>query len=121
MRDGNLSGKYIVERADGQPRHASRYFVMNYSNDPYARSAMRAYADACASSHPALAADLRAVADYHDERAALAKRSSRPSTGNQASGGAAASTDHLVEMVLRRAETDPELAAQLQAALGEQA
>lgn len=68
MDDSGLYGKFLVERHDGVWEPDARYFVLNYASDPHARTALRAYADACETTHPHLAAELRATADYHDDR-----------------------------------------------------
>lgn len=59
-----LFGKFIVQRADGsdQPggkHHGCFYFVLDADHDPHAIPALRAYAEACAETHPQLASDLR--------------------------------------------------------------
>lgn len=56
--------KFDVRRVDGsdQPggkHHGCTYFVLDLDHDPCARPALAAYAAACESTHPALAADLR--------------------------------------------------------------
>lgn len=118
MEDGGLTGKYVVERADGRPSPSTaRFFVLNYASDPYARTALRAYAEACAETHPTLAADLHGAAAYFD---ALAKQKSRnpekPVRGQQGSGAAPATDEALLALVARRAAEDPALAAELRAA-----
>lgn len=57
-----LYRKYHVERVndpDGKHRDCE-YFVLDLVHDKFAAAALRAYADACASEYPALAAGLRA-------------------------------------------------------------
>ena len=59
-----LFRKFDVRRVDGsdQPggkHHGCRYFVLDVDHDPRAHAALTAYAAACESSHPKLAADLR--------------------------------------------------------------
>jgi len=59
-----LRSKYFVSRVDGRDgvngdKANARYFVLDYVNDPYARAALDAYADACEIGLPQLAADLR--------------------------------------------------------------
>jgi hypothetical protein len=59
--------KFIVERTDGQSRpgnkhYGCRYFVLDLTHDQHAPAAMRAYASACAVTHPQLAADI--VAEF---------------------------------------------------------
>lgn len=56
--------KFDVRRVDGsdQPggkHHGCRYFVLDLDHDEHAAAAMRAYAAACAGTHPQLAADLQ--------------------------------------------------------------
>lgn len=66
MQDGNLMGKFMVERADGSIDEASRFFVLDYATDPHARAALVAYAQSCAATHPVLANDLRTAAGYFE-------------------------------------------------------
>jgi hypothetical protein len=114
MHDGTLSGKYLVERADGQSRPSSRYFVLNYAADPYARTAMLRYADACQETHPALAAGIRDVVAYHESRESTRRRDpSKPVRGAQGSGGQVADSDALVELLRRRLSEDAALAAMI--------
>lgn len=68
-----LYQKFRVERTDGRSapgeKHAEcRYFVLDLDHDEFALPAVEAYADACESAHPELAADLRRWA--YDERLA---------------------------------------------------
>jgi len=63
-QDGPLYQKFRVERTDGQSspggKHADcRYFVLDLDHGPYAHAACLAYAEACRSTHPVLAQDLR--------------------------------------------------------------
>lgn len=63
MSEG-LYGKFEVRRRDGrdQPggdKAIARYFVLDYVHDPFARTALAAYADACEGELPQLAVDLR--------------------------------------------------------------
>ena len=56
--------KYEVRRKDGrdQPggdREGAAYFTLDLTHDPYARTALQAYADAAADALPDLVADLR--------------------------------------------------------------
>jgi len=58
-----LYGKFYVSRVDGKDlpfgsKENAKYFVLDYENDPYARKALRAYANACRQEFPDLAADL---------------------------------------------------------------
>lgn len=59
-----LFRKFVVMRVDGSSReggkhHGCEYFVLDMRCDPFAVPALRAYAEACAETHPALADDLR--------------------------------------------------------------
>lgn len=56
--------KFNVARTDGSDapggkHHGCRYFVLDVDHDAHAAAALSAYARACESTHPALAADLR--------------------------------------------------------------
>jgi len=58
-----LYGKFNVSRTDGtdQPggkHYGSRYFVLDVTGDPFAATALLAYARACAEEYPDLARDL---------------------------------------------------------------
>lgn len=58
-----LYEKYFVRRNDGRDRAGedrmdALYFVLDYFHDPYARIALRAYAEACSEEYPLLARDL---------------------------------------------------------------
>lgn len=60
-----LFRKFIVQRVDGSDapggkHHGCEYFVLDMTHDPHAAAALRAYAEACAVTHPQLSADLRA-------------------------------------------------------------
>lgn len=73
MGFGNMSDKtkglyekFSVARTDGSSepggRHENcRYFVLDLDHDPLAIPALRAYAEACAETHPYLSADLCAM------------------------------------------------------------
>lgn len=63
-KDRGLYGKYRVERADG--KNKGPYFVLGYTTDPHARSALATYAAACRDEYPTLAADLRAELLKHE-------------------------------------------------------
>lgn len=52
-----LYPKYRVERVDG--KNKGPYFVLGYTTDTHARTALAAYAASCREEYPALAADLR--------------------------------------------------------------
>lgn len=65
MTNDGLRAKFHVERLDRRDRPGgdkadAGYFVLDYVHDPYARAAVAAYADACETDLPQLAADLRA-------------------------------------------------------------
>lgn len=67
MSDG-VFRKFEVKRTDGSSepgrKHADcSYFVLDLEHDPFAIPALRAYARACAKTHPDLARDLRYVAN----------------------------------------------------------
>lgn len=58
-----LYRKFDVRRVGGSSEpvgkhHDCEYFVLDMMHDQHARAALRAYADACASTHPELSADL---------------------------------------------------------------
>ncbi|CAJ5554847.1 gp03 [Burkholderia pseudomallei] len=58
-----LYRKFDVRRVDGSSEpggkhHDCEYFVLDMTHDQHARAALRAYADACESTHPELSADL---------------------------------------------------------------
>jgi hypothetical protein len=64
-RSTGLYEKFRVERTDGSSAPGAKhcgcdYFVLDLTHDAHAMPALRAYADSCATSYPALAADLRA-------------------------------------------------------------
>jgi hypothetical protein len=64
-REQGLFKKFHVERVDGQSEpgckhHRCAYFVLDVTHDPHAIPALRAYALACASTHPQLSADILA-------------------------------------------------------------
>lgn len=70
--------KFRVERVDGSSdvgmkHQLCEYFVLDWHHDPFAVPAARAYADACESKYPALAADLRDRADEAERRSALTR------------------------------------------------
>lgn len=76
-RGTGLYRKFIVQRADGSSAPGGKYeecsyFVLDWDHDPFAVPAARAYADACEARYPALARDLRALADKHAVRWAAA-------------------------------------------------
>lgn len=58
-----LFRKFSVQRTDGSDvvggKHfGCRYFVLDLDHDPFARAALRAYAQACQATHPQLATDI---------------------------------------------------------------
>lgn len=58
-----LFRKFNVQRTDGSDRpggkhHGCEYFVLDVDHDPHAKSALQAYAAACAQSHTQLSEDL---------------------------------------------------------------
>lgn len=66
--DGPLYRKFDVRRTDGASEPGGKhdgcgYFVLDYTHDPFAIPALAAYAEACAETHPTLAADLRLLVD----------------------------------------------------------
>lgn len=59
-----LYQKFNVSRKDGRDapggdRGGAEYFTLDLTHDPFARAALRAYADACQDALPELAADIR--------------------------------------------------------------
>lgn len=60
-----LFHKFDVRRTDGSDQkggkhHGCRYYVLDLTHDQHALAAMRAYAAACATTHPQLAAAILA-------------------------------------------------------------
>ena len=58
-----LFRKFVVQRNDGSDKpggkhHNCEYFVLDVTHDSHAPAALRAYAESCALTHPALASDL---------------------------------------------------------------
>lgn len=77
-REKGLYRKFDVRRVDGtdapgQKHHGCRYYVLDLDHDPHALPALRAYAESCERGYPALAFDLRAVADGNGPLALCAK------------------------------------------------
>ena len=77
--DVGIYRKFLVSRTDGSSRVGGKheqcaYFVLDWHHDPFAVPAARAYADACEATHPALASDLRKMADRHAVRWGLAEK-----------------------------------------------
>jgi hypothetical protein len=67
--EDRLHGKFRVERVDGRDKPGgdkagAHYFVLDYVNDPYARTALAAYARACEKKLPGLSRDLWAELAY---------------------------------------------------------
>lgn len=63
-----LYGKFFIRRVDGtdapgKKHDGCHYFVLDLDHDRHAIPALRAYAKSCAKEYPALAADLKKVAD----------------------------------------------------------
>lgn len=57
-----LFGKYVIEKADGSPvDRKALYFTLRLDTDPFARLAVRRYAEACREERPELARDLEKV------------------------------------------------------------
>jgi hypothetical protein len=54
-----LYDKYAVIPTDGRGKPGAKYFVLDYVNDPSARKALVAYADACSANLPGLSEDLK--------------------------------------------------------------
>ena len=59
-----LYNKFDVTRTDGSSGPGGRhedceYFVLDLDHDEFAAAALQAYADACESRYPQLAADIR--------------------------------------------------------------
>ncbi len=85
----------------------ARYFVLNYATDPYARTALLAYADACETTHPVLARELRETVSYHDEQDTKKRRNAtKPKRGSIGSGGETASLGDLAGALLRHVEDE---------------
>jgi hypothetical protein len=68
--EGGLEPRFIIERADGNPIAPSRRYclVLDFSGaDPWSVVAAEAYAVACETDNPTLAADIRqAIANPAD-------------------------------------------------------
>lgn len=65
-QDRGVYRKYKVTRADGSSKkggkhEACTYFVLDLEHDPFALPALKAYADACAATHPELAKEIRRI------------------------------------------------------------
>lgn len=61
-----LQQKFYVERIDerdraGGDRADSKYFVLDYIHDPYALSALEAYAQSCSKDFPNLSAEIKVL------------------------------------------------------------
>ncbi len=77
--DVGIYRKFLVSRTDGSSRVGGKhehcaYFVLDWEHDPFAVQAARAYADACEKTHPALASDLRTLADRASFRWAMLEK-----------------------------------------------
>lgn len=77
--DVGIYRKFIVSRTDGSSRVGGKhercsYFVLDWEHDPFAVPAALAYAKACETTHPALANDLRQMADRASVRWALEEK-----------------------------------------------
>lgn len=57
MTTKGLYNKYRIERTDNKP--IGPWFILEYTTDHHARTALAAYADSCAADNPTLADDLR--------------------------------------------------------------
>jgi hypothetical protein len=69
--DIGIYRKFKVTRTDktdrpGEKHDGCRHFVLDIDHDPHARPALEAYAASCETSHPGLAADLRAWLEHGD-------------------------------------------------------
>ena len=59
MEPKGLYGKYIIQKADGEPVDPKAvYFTMRLDTDGHAREAVRAYIRSCREEQPELAGDL---------------------------------------------------------------
>lgn len=59
MDQKGLYGKYIIQKADGEPVDPKAvYFTLRLDTDPHAREAVRAYIRSCKAEQPELARDL---------------------------------------------------------------
>lgn len=72
-----LHGKYFVNRVDGtdaigEKHHGCTYFVLDLQHDRHMPAALRAYAESCEKDYPALARDLRTVANDFGSRSEFA-------------------------------------------------
>ena len=68
QEDVGLYKKFNVSRTDGksdpgQKHESCQYFVIDMDHDPFAVSALLAYAYVCAEKYPKLAADLKDFVD----------------------------------------------------------
>ena len=62
MEAKGLYGKYIVNKASGEPiEPEARYFVLRIDTDIHARTALRAYATSIFNKNPELARGLRGL------------------------------------------------------------
>jgi hypothetical protein len=64
--------KYIIQRTHPSPKHEKcSYFVLDVKHDPFAIPALKAYAEACRTTHPLLADDLERALSSDDPSEAL--------------------------------------------------
>lgn len=69
--DGPIYRKFNVTRTDGGDKPGEKhdgcfYWVLDVTDDPYARPALLAYAEACRETHPSLADDIHKLLDSAD-------------------------------------------------------
>jgi len=72
-KQGGLRDKYVVTKVDGSPVDpGAKYFVLRYDldGDPYARKALRQYADFLYRVNPELATDIIAACYAEDVKRA---------------------------------------------------
>ena len=70
-KERGLYQKYIVIRADGDPKgihEEDSYFVLNLETDKFAIHALKAYILACREEYPLLAKDLETIVDILESR-----------------------------------------------------
>lgn len=65
-----LYNKFVIERTDGKSEKGEKhdgcdYFVLDLTHDPFARAALKTYADKCRYKYPHLAADLYNKLNVH--------------------------------------------------------
>jgi hypothetical protein len=69
--NGGLFDKYFVMRNDhrdlpGGDKEGAKYFVLDIAHDPFARTALASYVEACKYDYPDLANDLIKVLEKYD-------------------------------------------------------